>query len=85
MVDLEAHPLLSTSSKKKILKPNQWYQGVPHTCGNHLSPFRKYSTGKLVQEPLQREGVEQAHLGPHKIHSLGKVMKQNVLIGDHAW
>ena len=44
-----------------------------------------HSSGQVVQEPLQHEGVEQAHLGPHKMHFLGKVMKQNVFNGDHAW
>ena len=49
----------------------------------HGSGF--HSSGQVVQEPLQHEGVEQAHLLPRKIHSLGKVMKQNVFNGDHAW
>ena len=45
----------------------------------HGSGF--HSTGQVVQEPLQREGVEQTHLGPHKIHFLGKVLNQNTV----AW
>ena len=49
----------------------------------HGSGF--HSSGQVVQEPLQHEGVEQAHLGPHKMHFLGKVMKQNVFNRDHAW
>ena len=46
------------------------------------SRFRSTSQG--FQEPLPSEGVEQAHLRPHKNHFLGKVMKQNGFNGDHA-
>ena len=49
----------------------------------HGSGF--HSTGQVVKESLQREGVEQAHLGPHEIHFLGKNKKQDVFNSDHTW
>ena len=38
------------------------------TMHGRLDGSAFHSTGQVVQEPLQHEGVELAHLGPHKVN-----------------